>query len=54
MATSPTNPSTTDATGGAPVVKTGHTAQDNYGSNPQMAGKGQSGVRDLSIQTKSA
>ncbi len=51
MPTSPTKPTTSSDTGKASVTKVGHTAQKNYGTNPDMRGKGQAPVRDLDIKT---
>lgn len=37
-------------TGNAPLVKQGHTATNNYGSNPNAQRKGTDSPRDLSIK----
>lgn len=42
----PTNPQN------APIVKTGHTANDKYGAEPDAKVKGGNSVRDLGIKAK--
>lgn len=37
------------STGDAQIVQTGHTAQQNHASNPDMKVKGNSSVRDLNV-----
>lgn len=51
MPTSPTNPSTSSDTGRADVKKMGHTAQKNYGSEPNVKVKGGHNVRELGVKT---
>lgn len=43
-------PTMTAKTGNAPVVKTGHTASNQFGSNPDVKVKGRSASRDLGIK----
>jgi hypothetical protein len=37
-------------TGNAPIVKTGHTANDQHGSNVNAKPKGRKSTRDLNIK----
>lgn len=41
-------PTISSKTGNAKIVKTGHTASNQYGSNPDVTVKGRSASRDLS------
>lgn len=40
----------TSKTGNAPIVRQGHTATNNHGSNPNAKGKGQNTPRDLKVK----
>lgn len=43
-------PSISSKTGSAPIVKVGHTASNQFGSNPDAKVKGRSSSRDLSAK----
>lgn len=40
----------TSKTGDAPILRQGHTASKNQGSDPNLKGKGQDKPRDLKIK----
>lgn len=43
-------PTIESKTGNAQIVKTGHTASNQHGSDPNMKVKGRSAVRELNVK----